>query len=217
MLRCTTTVCESGSSRDFGRPCRRGFYGTNFRHAVEFSRSGRAPSPSSRPASGQPVKHYPSASLRSDPRPARFPLGRRRGTMATANALDRAPRAVTPGLRCLSGSVLGDQRNYGHWRRQIKPRCPERRATLLGRRPVFRVRPVPSGARPAALRLPTQERLARPALRSSMVVAAATADGSPCDPHAAARCAARCTVPDRPAPSRTPAGPADGPGSPAAE
>ena len=40
-------------------------YGTNFRHAVEFSRSRCTPSSSSRTPSGQPMKHYPVSSARS--------------------------------------------------------------------------------------------------------------------------------------------------------
>jgi hypothetical protein len=50
-------------------------HGTNFRHAVEFSRSRRTPSPPSRVTSGQPMKHYPVGSagsriLNSDSNPA---------------------------------------------------------------------------------------------------------------------------------------------------
>ena len=41
-------------------------YGTNFRHAVEFSRSGRTPLQPFRPASGQPMKLYSVSFARSN-------------------------------------------------------------------------------------------------------------------------------------------------------
>ena len=48
------------------QPLTRVIYGTNFRHAVEFSRSGRAPSRPFRANRGQPETHYPVGSARSN-------------------------------------------------------------------------------------------------------------------------------------------------------
>src|SRR5579875_2374582 len=54
------------------------FHGTNFRHAVEFSRSGRAPSRLFRAGRGQPEIHYPVGFAGSNTIPHRpeLPLGR---------------------------------------------------------------------------------------------------------------------------------------------
>src|SRR5215510_10838762 len=51
------------------------YYGTNFRHAVEFSRSGRTPSRSSQIASGQPMKLYSVSFALSNRHRPLFPLG----------------------------------------------------------------------------------------------------------------------------------------------
>jgi hypothetical protein len=73
--------CTKGISFTFptSRKCGRElFHGTNFRHAVEFSRSGRAPSQPFRTGRGQPDLHYSVGCARSNlTGSARFPLGRR--------------------------------------------------------------------------------------------------------------------------------------------
>jgi len=54
-------------SDDRPQPPRTGFVGTDFRHAVEFSRSGRAPIEASRPVSGQLAKRYAAGFAVSNP------------------------------------------------------------------------------------------------------------------------------------------------------
>ena len=115
----------TGRSRD---PWTRVNYGTNFRHAVEFSRSGRAPSQPSRATSGQPTKHYPVGSARSNPletvpSTARFPLGRRRGRILRRVALGGRPRCPSLG-RCPRGAVRRTRRTLVSGRtRESNPRC----------------------------------------------------------------------------------------------
>ncbi len=57
-------------------------HGTDFRYAVEFSKNGRAPSPVSQPAWGQPCKHYPVRSAVSNC-PARSALLAANGAQPT--------------------------------------------------------------------------------------------------------------------------------------
>jgi hypothetical protein len=59
-LTCSNVPKKSSRNTTEIESRRRGnaIYGTNFRHAVEFSRSGRAPSQAFRPDPGQPMKRY---------------------------------------------------------------------------------------------------------------------------------------------------------------
>jgi hypothetical protein len=81
-------------------------YGTNFRHTVEFSRSGRTPSPAFQPAPGQPVKRYSVrfAVSNSPPVPNPSSTGGKSPLQAFDWPHDRHP------LRTLSGSTLGSVR-----------------------------------------------------------------------------------------------------------
>ena len=82
-----TVLCRSRGTELFAR-CTKGIsktllrggpstrvllYGTNFRHTVEFSRSGRTPSRPSRAVRGQPTKHYSGRlpTVKPHPRPLR--------------------------------------------------------------------------------------------------------------------------------------------------
>ncbi len=85
-------------------------YGTNFRHAVEFSRSGRTPSRPFQVDRGQPETHYPVGSARSNTTgTARIPLGRGDSAERRASCLGDV-RPASPSIRTcdqadLSGSV----------------------------------------------------------------------------------------------------------------
>ena len=74
-------------------------HGTNFRHAVEFSRSRCTPSRPSRVTSGQPNKHYPVGLARStisedcDRHRPCVPLGRRLDSLASVAPVDPRCRA----------------------------------------------------------------------------------------------------------------------------
>jgi hypothetical protein len=79
------------------------FHGTDFRHAVEFSRSGRTPSQPFPAVRGQPTKHYSGQSTRVKPASARLPTwspltgsnptsAARRAWGMSAPAPSRAPR-----------------------------------------------------------------------------------------------------------------------------
>jgi len=65
VVHCSMYQRNRGARPD-GRARRGLTYGTNFRHAVEFSRSGRTPLQPFRPASGQPMKLYSVSFARSN-------------------------------------------------------------------------------------------------------------------------------------------------------
>ena len=104
--RCTKGI--SSTSPASRRHRRELINGTNFRHAVEFSRSGRTPSRSFRTGQGQPWKCYSVGSARSNlTGSARFPLGRRTRTSRGASHLGDI-RPAPPGLayRSPGGSLV---------------------------------------------------------------------------------------------------------------
>jgi hypothetical protein len=126
VARCTKGI-SSRSRRPEGR--RRGvdesyIYGTNFRHAVEFSRSGRTPSRLSRAGQGQPELRYLVGSAGSNPAPPSFPLGLHPPRLAF---LSLPWRGLTWGnvgrLRDVPGSVRRTGRRLvsATRRRQIAP------------------------------------------------------------------------------------------------
>jgi hypothetical protein len=76
IARCTKGISSRERTEIHSRR-RELIHGTNFRHAVEFSRSGRAPSRPFRAGRGQPELHYPVGFARSNTTgTARIPLGR---------------------------------------------------------------------------------------------------------------------------------------------
>jgi hypothetical protein len=109
----------------------RELYGTNFRHAVEFSRSGRTPSRPFRADRGQPEIHYPVGSARSNTTgTARTPTwsGRLARSLRASCLGERPPGATRP-------SPADEVRDRGSVSRT--------RTTLVRREPQckFRVKP----------------------------------------------------------------------------
>ncbi len=132
IARCTKGIVYSGPPRGW-QPNRRGItYGTDFRHTVEFSRSGRTPSRAFRTVSGQPQKRYSvgfAVSTSTLPRPfevktttssRRFPSG---GPLAVA-----APIAFLGGL---AANITNSSRRFGRRARrgQLVRRTALRRPT----------------------------------------------------------------------------------------
>ena len=67
LARCTKGISSRSGCHEGHRIADESYiYGTNFRHAVEFSRSGRAPSQLFRAGQGQPSTHYPVGYARSN-------------------------------------------------------------------------------------------------------------------------------------------------------
>ena len=93
-------------------------FGADFRYAVEFSKNGHTPAPVSRPAWGQPCKHYPARFAVSTARP---------DPLCSPSPARRQPNPCGSGLRGVSlpgpsGTVaarLGEQ--YGHGSGNVKP------------------------------------------------------------------------------------------------
>ena len=84
------------------------FHGTDFRHAVEFSRSGRTPSQPFPAVRGQPTKRYSGRSTRVKPGPPGFPLGRR--SPGRVLVLGGASRLGDVRCGSLAGSALRTRR-----------------------------------------------------------------------------------------------------------
>ena len=88
------SLSRAGKSRRVRREL---IYGTNFRHAVEFSRSGRTPSRPFRGDPGQPEIHYPVGSARSN-------------TTGTARTPTWSGRLQAVGASCLGDHPPGSAR-----------------------------------------------------------------------------------------------------------
>jgi hypothetical protein len=82
-------------------------YGTDFRHAVEFSRSGRTPSQPFPAVPGQPTKHYSGQRRRVKPASARLPAW---SPLAGSIDLGGASRLGDVRSGSLAGSALRTRR-----------------------------------------------------------------------------------------------------------
>ena len=109
------------------------FHGTNFRHAVEFSRSGRTPSRLFRAVQGQPELRYPVGSAGSNhPSSARLPAWSPHTTTGSDRAAARRAWGMFDRLpRCPAGLPAGPSWLRASNKENIS-QPPERESNSLG-------------------------------------------------------------------------------------